>query len=66
MASGTIYGSTNNQYIDAKIEWSSTPTTATNSSKVTAALYYKRNNTGYETYGTGTFSISIGGNKRKN
>lgn len=63
MASGTINGSTGNQYIDSKIVWSSTPTTSTNTSKVTAALYYKRNNTGYTTYGEGTFTISIGGNK---
>lgn len=63
MASGTINGSTSNQYIDAKIEWSSTTNTATNSSTVTAALYYRRNNAGYITYGTGTFSITINGAK---
>lgn len=63
MASGTITGSTGNEYIDAKVEWSSTPNTSTNNSKVTAALYYKRNNTGYTTYGTGTFSITINGTK---
>ena len=62
MASGTIKGSTSNQYIDVKIEWSSIARTdvAGNSSSVTAALYYKRNNTGYETSGTGTFSITVG------
>ena len=63
MASGTIYGSTGNQYIDAKIEWSSSTDTTANKSTVTAALYYKRNNTGYVTYGTGTFSITINGVK---
>lgn len=63
MPSGTIIGSTDNQYIDAKIEWSATTITASNSSKVTAALYYKRNNTGFQTHGTGTFSITIGGYK---
>lgn len=63
MASGTIIGSTGNEYIDAKIEWSSTPNTSTNKSTVTAALYYKRNNTGFTTYGTGTFSITINGTK---
>jgi hypothetical protein len=61
MASGTIYGSTNNQYIDAKVVWSSVPDKSTNKSAVTAILYYKRNNTGYETSGTGTFSVSING-----
>ena len=63
MAKGTITGSTGNEYIDAKVEWSSTPNTLTNKSTVTAALYYKRNNTGYTTYGTGTFSITINGTK---
>lgn len=63
MASGTIIGYTGNENIDAKIEWSSTPTTSTNKSTVTAALYYKRNNTGFETHGTGTFSITINGVK---
>jgi hypothetical protein len=59
MASGTITGSTGNQYIDAKIVWSSTPNTAKNMSTVTAALYYKRNNTGYTTEGTGKFTINF-------
>lgn len=63
MASGTITGSTGNQYIDAKIEWSSSANTSTNKSTVTAALYYKRNNSGYTTSGTGTFSITINGVK---
>lgn len=63
MASGTINGSTGNQYIDAKIEWASTPDTEKNQSYVTARLYYKRNNVGYTTQGTGTFSITINGNK---
>lgn len=61
MASGTITGTTGNQNIISKIEWSSVPTTSTNTSKVTAALYYKRTNTGFTTRGTGAFSISIGG-----
>ena len=61
MASGTINGSTSNQYIDAKIVWSSTPDQATNKSTVTAALYYKRNNTGFETSGQGNFAIMING-----
>lgn len=63
MASGTIIGTTGNQYIDAKIEWSSKANASDNTSTVTATLYYKRNNTGYYTYGMGAFTINIGGNK---
>lgn len=64
MAKGTIYGSTGNQYIDAKIEWTSTPNNSANTSSVTAKLYYKRNNTGFTTRGTGNFSITIDGDKQ--
>ena len=63
MAQGTINGSTGNEYIDAKVVWSSTTNALKNQSSVTAALYYKRNNTGYTTYGTGSFSITINGVK---
>ena len=63
MASGTIVGSTSNEYIDVKVEWSSLKNSANNTSTVTAALYYKRNNTGYTTYGTGTFYLTINGVK---
>ena len=58
-----IYGTTGNQYIDCRIEWSSTATNSTNTSKVTASLQYKRNNTGFTTSGTGSFSITIDGTK---
>lgn len=61
MPSVTINGSTNNQYIDSKIEVSYTQNTNLNTSTVTASLYYKRNNTGYTTSGTGTFVIYIDG-----
>ena len=61
MPSGTISGSTSNQYIDSKIEYSYTQNVSANTSTITASLYYKRNNTGYTTSGTGKFSISIGG-----
>lgn len=61
MASGTIYGTTSNEYIDAKIEWSSATDNANNRSTVTAALYYKRTNTGFVTFGTCTTSITING-----
>ena len=59
MAKGTINGTTSNEYIISKIEWSSTPFADTNRSVVTASLYYKRTNTGYTTYGTGSFYVSI-------
>lgn len=60
----TIYGSTSNEYIDVKIEWSFLTREDVNASYVTAALYYKRNNTGFTTTGTGTFSLTIAGDKK--
>lgn len=63
MTSGTIIGSTSNEYIDSRIEWSSTANISTNSSSIIATLQYKRNNTGFQTYGTGNFSITINGRK---
>ena len=65
MASGTITGSTGNENIDAKIEWSSEVVANTRTSKVTATLYYRRNNTGYTTSGTGDFAIKIDGTETK-
>ena len=69
MASGTITvpissatgTTTSNEYIDAKIVWSSVADEEKNSSTVTATLYYRRNNTGFTTSGTGTFSLTIYG-----
>lgn len=58
---GTITGTTSNQYIDAKIEYSYTQDTENNTSTITATLYFRRNNTDYTTSGTGTFSIAIAG-----
>lgn len=58
---GTFYGSTNNQYIQPKIVWKATQSVTGNYSTVTATLYYSRTNSGYGTYGTGTFSITING-----
>lgn len=57
----TILGSTGNEYIDAKIIYSTSIQEKDNRSYIQAALYYKRNNTGFTTTGTGTFSISIDG-----
>lgn len=62
MAKGTINGSTGNEFIDAKIEWTSVTNTAANTSEVTASLYYLRLNN-YTTYGEGSFSITINGEK---
>lgn len=64
MAGSTINGTTGNQYIDSRIVWTSTPNNDANTSTVTAALYYKRNNTGFTTSGTGSFSLTIGGIKK--
>ena len=61
--SGSKSGTTGNQNIDAKIEWSAVGDIKTNTSKVTASLMYKRNNTGFTTKGTGSFSITIDGTK---
>lgn len=63
MASNVINGTTSNAYIICKIEWSSTPSAADNSSAFKAALYYRRTNTntGTATNGTGTFGISVDG-----
>ena len=63
MASGIITGTTSNKFIESKIEWSSTPSTANNSSTVTASLYYRRTNSysGSPTAGDGTFTITIDG-----
>lgn len=66
MASGTIYGTTSNEYIISKIEWSSQVIEGTFTSSVTANLYYKRTNSGYTTQGTGTFSVTIGSKTNSN
>lgn len=63
MASGTITGTTSNEYIEAKVEWESTSIPENNQSKVTAKLYYRRTNTGYTTYGNGSFSVKVGTTK---
>lgn len=66
MASGQINVSTNNQYINGKITWSSTTDINNNQSTVTATLYLSRNNTGYTTSGSGTFTLNINGNSKSN
>lgn len=63
MASGTISGTTNNDGISSKIVWSAAVDVEANTSTVTATLYYKRLNN-YTTYGTGSFTLSIGGEEK--
>lgn len=60
---GTFYGTTDNEYIRPKIVWSATQSLTGNYSTVTATLYYSRTNSGYTTKGTGSFSLTINGNK---
>ena len=59
--SGTINGTTANEYISSKITWSATQSVNGNYSDVTATLSYSRTNTGYETYGRWNGSITING-----
>jgi len=59
---GSFYGSTANQFIKPRIEWSAVQDVAGNYSDVTATLYYSRTNKGYETYGTWRGSLTIDGN----
>ena len=61
MASGVINGTTSNQFIACKIEWTSTANVETNTSTVTAHQYYRRTNTGYTTQSDGHFDLSING-----
>lgn len=62
MASGTINGSTNNQYMQSRITWSSSTNVAGNYSNVTAHLQYRRTN-GYTTHGTWNGKLNINGNE---
>lgn len=64
MASGTINFSSNNSNLAGKIEWSSSSNgTNANSSNVTATLYVRRTNN-YNTTGTWTGTLNIGGEER--
>jgi hypothetical protein len=57
---GTIYGTTSNENVDVKLVYAALHHGAiSNLSTVYAELYYKRNNTGFTTFGTGTFTINI-------
>lgn len=61
MASGTIKLDSNNSKLEAKIEWSSVSNgSALNTSTVTGTCYARRTD-GYETKGTWTGNMNIGG-----
>lgn len=66
MASGTKSISTSNIRIDGVLSWSSVTDEVNNRSTVTARLRLSRNNTGYTTYGTGTFYVKINGTTHSN
>lgn len=66
MASGSFNVTTSNKYISGKVTWSSTTNTAGNYSDVTATLRLSRTNTGYKTWGDGTFTITIDGSSKSN
>lgn len=61
MASGSIALTSSNQYIVGSLNWSSTPNTAGNYSDVYVEMRMWRNNSGYTTYGTGSWNIYING-----
>lgn len=63
MASGVINGTTSNEVILSKIEWSSNVEASAGKSIVTAALYYRRTSTGDTTYGYRYCSITVHGTK---
>ena len=60
MASGTIYGTTSNEKIESRIVWSSVANNSANTSALTVSLWYRRTDTEYTTYGTGSFSLYAG------
>lgn len=61
MASGSFSVTTSNRYITGTVSWSSVPNIGANTSSVTATLRLSRVNTGYETYGSGSFTLTING-----
>lgn len=62
MASGSIFGTTNNQYITCRLDWASTPDAANNRSSVSVGLYLKKSSQSTShTTGTGYFRLSADG-----
>ncbi|MDQ0976607.1 hypothetical protein QFZ31_006659 [Neobacillus niacini] len=61
MASGSWNVTTDNPRVVGTVTWSSTENITGNYSDVTVTMRMERNNTGYTTYGTGTFWIKVNG-----
>lgn len=59
--SGTIKGTTNNEFVSCKIVWSASQSISGNYTDVTATLSFSRTNTGYTTSGTFTGNLYING-----
>lgn len=63
--SGTFYGTTSNDRVKPKIEWSGVQSIEGNYTDITATLYYSRTNKGYETAGLWKGSLTIDGDKKE-
>lgn len=62
MASGSFTGTTNNQYITARVLWSSTSNETANTSNVTVTLQLMKSSaSSSSTYGTGAWTVLING-----
>lgn len=66
MANGSFGISTSNRYVSGTVNWSSTPNTGGNYSEVYVEMRFSRTNTGYTTYGTGTFGLYVDGQQAVN
>lgn len=65
--SGSFNVTTSNQYISGHVSWSESNVSDTNNtSDVTATMYLSRTNTGYTSYGTDTFNVTINGTTHSN
>ncbi|UXQ88947.1 minor tail protein [Bacillus phage Thurquoise] len=66
MASGGFDLSTSNTYVKGRVNWSSTANTNENYSNVYVEMRFSRTNSGYTTYGTGTFGLYLDGQQAVN
>lgn len=66
MASGSFNVTTSNTYVVGTVSWSSTPYTSENYSDVRVEWRFSRTNSGYETYGNGTFGLYVNGEQAVN
>ncbi|AGY48494.1 tail protein [Bacillus phage Spock] len=66
MASGSFNVTTSNRYVLGTVNWSSTPNTGGNYSEVYVEMRFSRTNTGYTTYGNGTFGLYVDGQQAVN